>query len=180
MSKLSRAGGQPKLRAERAAPAALASLGAKAVQVFFQIGVAVAVTVRSAVGRAVRIQTMRRLPRIGHAIAILIGWCRRTLQRRPTANRQPPTANANANARCPNPNHRIRTFNYRQFKFRLPPGHPAPLMHRTQCHPSLSIPQSTRAAAAAHQTPREHAPPRPRGQPQCTRSSSTFRPPEPL
>ena len=73
-----------------------------------------------------------------------------------------------------------RTANYRQFKFRLPHGHPEPLMHLRALPTFATKSQSTRDATAAHQDPREHQPTRPRGQPQCTRSSSSSLPPEPL
>ncbi len=49
--------------------------------------------------------------------------------------------------------------------------HP-PIANRVQGPPPLSNLASTRDATAAHQATRKHQPTRPRGQPQCTRSSS--------
>ncbi len=68
---------------------------------------------------------------------------------------------------------RIRTGNYRLLLVATPP------IRNLAESPSLSNTHVTRDATAAHQVSRKHKPPRPRGQPQCIRSSSTLLPPEP-
>ena len=68
---------------------------------------------------------------------------------------------------------RIRTGNYRLLLVATPP------IRNLAESSSLSNTHVTRDATAAHQVSRKHKPPRPRGQPQCIRSSFSLLPPEP-